>query len=70
MQRYIILLGTILFSLYGCGQQEVAYTTHESAEGVYRIDIPSKWGTPRVIGDVMQIVGGESDPMVNVMRVS
>ena len=69
MKKYIILLGTILFSLYGCGQPEVAYTTHESADGVYRIDIPSKWGNPRVIADVMQIVGGESDPMVNIMRV-
>ena len=70
MRKYILLLGTILFSFFGCGQQEVAYTTHESADGIYHIDIPSKWGTPRVIGDVMQIVGGESDPMVNVMRVS
>ena len=59
-----------VFCLVGCGPREVEYSTHESANGSYQIDIPSRWGTPRKVSDLMQIVNGDDGPLVNITRVS
>lgn len=71
MRHYtFIALLFSFFALIGCGPREVAYSTHESANGTYRIDIPTRWGTPRMVSDLMQIVNGEDGPLVNITKVS
>ena len=55
--------------LSGCGPKEVVYTTYDSADGTYHVDIPSRWGSPRKVSKLIQIVGGDDDPIVQIMAV-
>ena len=68
--NFLITIVFSLFFLFGCCPQEVEYSTHKSADGTYQIDIPSRWGSPRKVSNVMQIVNGEDGPLVNITMVS
>lgn len=66
----LIALSFTFFLLIGCGSREIDYSTHKSANGAYQIDIPSRWGSPRKVSDLMQIVHREDGPLVDITKVS
>ena len=71
MKRLLFFVIVSVFATVSCGgQRSIDYTTHTSANGSYKVDIPSKFGMPRKVADMIQVVGGNDGPSAEIIKVS